>query len=70
MTPHDSFFLGYGKNVAVMICYKPLIKRIFHCHHAIIDEHGATLQASDQPLTPSEYMLTYYPIIDSDSAEF
>ena len=70
LTSHDGFFLGYGNNVAVMICYKPKTKRIVRCRHAIIDEHGATLQASDQPLSPSEYMLRYYPTIESDSAEF
>ena len=42
LTSHDGFFLGYGDNVAVMICYEPTIKRIVWCRHDIIDEHGAT----------------------------
>ena len=48
---HDGFFLGYGNSMAVMICYKPKTKCIVRCRHAIIDEHGETLQTSDQPLT-------------------
>jgi len=53
-----------------MICYKPKTKRIVQCCHANIDAHGVTLQASNQLLTPSEYMLRYYPTIESDSADF
>ena len=62
---HDGIFLGYGNNVRVMLCYKPKTKRIVRCRHAIIDEHGATLQDPEQPLTPSEHMLRYYPTIES-----
>ena len=46
------------------------MKLLIPCRYAIVDKHGATVQASDQPLTPSEYMLRYYPTIESDSVEF
>ena len=67
---HGGFFLGYGYYTAVMICHRTKTKRIIHCCHAIIDDHGATLQASDHPLTRSEYMLRYYPTVESDSSKF
>ena len=70
LTSRDGFFLGCGNNMAVMICYKLKTKHIVRCHHAIIDEHGKNLQASDRPLTPSEYMLRYYTTTESDSAGF
>ena len=68
LTSHCGIFLCFGNNVAVMICYEPKTKGIACCCHANIDKHGATLQTTDQPfLSPSKYMLRYYPTVESDS---
>jgi hypothetical protein len=66
---HDAIFLGYASNVRVAILYKPKTKRIVRARHFIADEFGISLEAQDQPLTPFEHCLRYYPTIETDAAD-
>ena len=70
VTSYCGIFLGFGNNVAVIICYMTKTKCMIRCLHAMIDDHEETLQVTDRLLTPSGYMLRYYPTVKSDSAEF